>query len=383
MTKQLANIGLLEGVDNVDESGSIPASIAQTAALRRDESRVERISADAPDLSLSGLIRKPQYKRPAMVARELKELNAGSKSTLPLFRQSGGYQDAGWYEISSASVEPSHPEETDVWRWSLELTRSGTRGGAYRELRVNPQTLSHPFGNATDKLVAIPEEARKVQWYDAKLQTRAPASATGTVETVVGTLDQYDVDAGQTALSNPTRLSLIYDIPYDADADGVRAYDTRDTDTKTDVDDQRQWQTIHDTQHDVDSPIVLSSMALRLRVTEPDTSATGTLTAERYSNGSWSAVSLPDTTWDPLDLDVIEIGQHRLVAQLLFDDGSDLYAVDIVLELGMTDAFVTAAQDESDPIPSGLQDHLDPIATTTEVDLATSRDVVLRSNVRR
>jgi hypothetical protein len=68
--------------------------------------------------------------------------------------------------------------------------------------------------------------------------------------------------------------------------------------------------------------------------------------------------------------------------QLLYDIAGG-YAVDVVLQIGDTNALISAADGESATIPADLQTHLAPIAKDDERDLHADRDIVDREAVRR
>lgn len=387
MTKQIATTPLFDSdIDRSEERNQLQAQLAQASVLQSDETNVDRLSTDAADLTARGLFRPPLSVDIAdLLATELRELANSAKDTVPLFRQSGGLPEAGWYEIADATIRPAHPNERRVWRYQLSLSRAGTRGDSFRAIRTNPRGVDHPFGSEQSEFLGIPSTARKTLWYDPDTQSTTAASPTATVATIGPDIERYSVVDGRAALGSH-RATLLYDIDYPDDVFGVRAYDTQDESERKDLDNVRQWQAIHQTGHDVDDPIVLATGRLRIRVSEPDTSATGTLTAERWddSTGEWTSVSLPATEWTPLDLDLIDIGQQRLVAQLLFVDSNDnLTALNLVFEVGRDAALIVQPPGASGSVPAGLADHLDPIAAATERDVQARRALVARSEVRR
>lgn len=384
MTKQLAGILLPETPTQAQARQQVATQLAEAQRLERDGAVVDQLSTGAPDMQLDGQLREPQIPRPAMVAAELEELAASSKDTLPLFRPDGDMHESGYYEIADADVRPGHPNaDDDVWLYDLSLVRAGTRGGSFRAIETNPRDVDHPFGSTGDEHVAIPESAIKVRWQDRDTLATTSASPDATVETAIGTLERYDVAAGRSTLG-ADRVRLVYDVAYAEDTLAVRAYDSNGAEDKLDLDDVRQWQAIHDSQHDVADPIVLSNHRTRLRVSEPDADAAGELSAEQWDDGAaeWQDVSLPEEGWSPVDLDITQIDQQRLDAQLLFeDDGGALQAVDLTLSLGLEAALVYEPAD-GDPIPADLESHLDPIAATTERDVRPERGLVERAEVR-
>jgi hypothetical protein len=104
------------------------------------------------------------------------------------------------------------------------MTLAGTREDSRRAVRTNPQAINSVYPDAsTPALVAIPDAATDVRWYDEASGTE-PASATETVEAEYGTVARYD-PAGA-SFDSPT---LTYDLAFEQDGPtDVRVYDSRD-----------------------------------------------------------------------------------------------------------------------------------------------------------
>jgi hypothetical protein len=371
------------------ERGRLAQKLAKAGQLQRDGAAVESLSSEAADLRLEGQYRWGENYS-TMLAMELDELSDSSLPALPLYRPEGSYENAGYYEIESADVEPLHANRRDVWQFSLSLTSVGGRASHFRTVLPNPSQVDHDeqWGNDLTEIVGIPSTVSKVRWFDADSSTVAAASSVGTCSGQNIDIDEYDLDDGRSALglADDATPTLIYDVNYHDDARaGVRAYDTRGYDAKfaNSGYGPRQWQTIHSTRHDIDDPIVISNGCLRLELDE----AAGTITAETWdsSTSSWSAVGLTNnSSWSLLDVDLTHVGMVRVDAQLTFSDGSSLFALDAILGRG-ADAvlFDNPQADDGEPIPQGLLDWLDPIAASTVVATGETKGLVDRQEVRR
>lgn len=403
MVKQLHTSALIERDLQSTDAGSLGAQLSEIGVLDSDAVSVDKLSSAAADVRLEGLFRPPVFDPPEMDATELEELAESALTTLPLFRPDGTYPKSGWYEIDSADVSPLHPNAENIWRYDVDLTKVGTNGSHFRVVETSPRDVEHDFGSEETAEIALPASARKVRWIDLGSRETAVATAETSRQTNAGEVDIYDIGAGETALdvADGDSVGLVYAIDYAADAQTPRVYDTRgnnssigDRDAKFDIDGVRRWQLVHATDHDVDDALALSSRALRILVSEPDTSATGGIVAFEYDDeDGYQEVSLPDTGWLPLDLDVVEIRQHRIRAQLLLQEsggagafssnGGDLYAVEIVLEHGMDEALVYRPPGVDEPMPNGVHDLFDPIASSSTVDVGARRELLARNDVRK
>lgn len=382
MTKQLYNVGLTETVQR-DENITRSAQLAETGALTRDTTDVEQTIADAPDVRLRGVLHPEAYARPDLVADELRELGDSAVGAIPLFRPGASYKDSGFFEVQETIVNPARPVERRVWQYDARLSRAGGRSASFRSVATNTTTVSHPFGFDSDADLALPESARAVRWYNPDDQTSTVATASGTVGSAQGTLEQYPLsDAPDSDTEH-----LVYDIAYADDAVGCRVYDTRTNTDKLDSNGIRQWQTVFDTTHDItpDSPVVLSNGRTRLRVIL-QTSGVGSVQTADWSGGSWGSWSdITPSDYEPVDLDVISIDQQRVAAQLLFesDTGGSTYAVNIQLTLGYADPLIYAAPGEGSSIPTNIESALSGTARTSEKRTQATRTLVEREAVRR
>jgi len=383
MTKQLHNLALVESVQS-GVGQDTAADLAESDILNQDTQVVRRpAGGQAPDLSLSGVILDVRRAYPTLVADELRELAGADLGSIPVFRPDGEYPEAGYYHIANASVTPPHAVEDAVAEYEIALTRAGTRGGHYRAVAYGVETRSHPFGSGTRQRIAVPGSARATRWYTSADRTTSRAESAATVTTAQGDLAEYDISNAPSDADH-----LLYDLPYSDDPVGVRAYDSLGRSDKFDSDGIRHWQTLHETQHDIgDTRVILSNGRIRLRVALADSPNGGRIEYAEYSGGwdIWSDIS--PSNYDPVDLDITDIDQQRVDAQLTFRDlstgGTDDYAVDLSLTLASPGVLVAPAENESSGIPSDIQTALDPAARDSERDTRATRALIERSRARR
>jgi len=381
----------------------LPQADAETATRRRQQTqlaergllssgsvRVEQVSNDAADLRLSGRIRPPiPEDKVQMVAQELSELIASDIGPLPLFDAEGDPRaESGYYEIADGDVEPLQADRREIFDYDLSLSRVGDRGGTFRGVRATEQTVSHPFGSDTGASVYIPDEVRKVRWYNRATEETQPATATGTVESQQGTLREYSLGGVG------DEMTLIYDVDLSVDTTAAYVFEPpNNTTNKIDGNDNRNWPIIYDPEHELsgESLCILSGQQLRVTMREPDpTTSPGVpalIVAQRYdaSQDQWQNVGIDNTNpWRPADVDLRSIGPQRLSAQVLFadDTGSD-FAVNISVTLGANRATVLPAAGESGSMPSGLVTKLSPIARTSQTVARPVRTTVSQREVRR
>jgi len=362
---------------------------------------VDALSSEAADLTLTGRYAYGQYYS-ELLAHELEELADSSLSAVPLY--GGDSARAGYYEASTATVEPVHSGGRDIWEWELSLTRVGTRKSHLQavETTISQPTPGHSFGNDQTTEVAIPAAAQTIRVIDSTSQPteRSRPTPVRTVATEFGDVDIYDATAE--SIGEPVYL---YDVAKDAQPPvDVHVYDTNGRDSKyieADNGRVRAWQSVFDTAHEFgEGAIVLENGRLRITIDEPtNDDATASLEAEQWDpgtaggDGAWTTVDLPtypdtlDTDWEPVDVDLVRIGQAHLAAQVEFEavagtNVGDVYSLDLELERGRDVLEVWIPASVTDPVPTDLQALLTPIASTSVVDSGVEQGLVAREEVR-
>ncbi|QLK25405.1 hypothetical protein HYG81_15125 [Natrinema zhouii] len=357
--------------------------LAQLGVLNQDGGITEQLSSNPADQTLNGVYRGQYAEK---MATEVDELSSASGfEAVPLAGMGASAPLDGYYAVEEANVEPAQAQTGRAQRYELSLSKKGTKNDHWRALETNPnEDIDHEFGNDTSLLVGVPAAAEKVQWLNDDDWTRTPASAAATRSAELGDVDIYDLDGGETAAgtSNPT---LLYEIGYTDEEDvDTRVYDTLGNAAKLDVDGNLQWQKVFSTTHDFDAEVILDTGLLRLRLDEPN----GTLEAEEWDagTGSWTTVGLEadqPVTIDLMDVDLMDVAMVRDRAQLTFDVGGKLFALNAIVTRGADTVQFTIPEGETGPIDPDLEDWLEPIASTSAVDPQPSKGLVSRREVRR
>jgi hypothetical protein len=289
----------------------------------------------------------------------------------------------GFYEIADGTIAPTQPSQPDVQAWSLSLTRVGSRNTHWRAVRTTPITPTTPYaGTAPNgRYLYVPADSRKVQWYDPETGAIAAASPATTQQTrfSADAFPAYDINTAPGG--DPI---LLYELPYDSDVAAVRVFEAPAGTDKLDSDGIRQWPALFDTSADIqpDSEFVVDTGAFQLRASGEPSPA---LAAGEWDNflGEFVNISLgSNSTWSPVDVDVVSIGQHRVVTDIQFGDGSSLYTVRFRARLGADRVTVSRAPRETTAMPSGLETLLDPIHDDSGTVAQPTRDVLARREVR-
>jgi hypothetical protein len=310
----------------------------------------------------------------------------------------------GYYVASSTRRDPrlAEPSGADltasdaIESVTLTLERAGTRKRHVLAVETSPSQPDpgHPFGNDTDAIVGIPADARRVRIVDSTsspTQRERPVSVE-TVEAEHGAIDLFDATAE--AIDDPVYL---YDLDYSLQGDvDLGVWDTYGQADPVDEDGVVAWGRVFDTAHDFTGSVVVEDGLMRMIVDEPtNADETATLDVEAYDAGAdaWTTVDLPaypgtlDTDWQPVDVDLVHIGQASVRAQVEFEavagvEEGDVYALDVELERGREELEVWIPASVSDAIPSDLQALLEPIASTSVVDSGVEQRLVARTEVR-
>lgn len=397
----------LPEVATADQQDTLSAILSENPVLQSDAA-VEQLSSQAGDLTLTGQWR---YGAPysEQVATELEELADASMGALPLFRTddpSATASVAGYYEIAEADVSPAHANADDVYEYDLSLTRVGSRNTEWRAVETRPRQPDpgHSFGDTESARIGLPGAASKVRAVDTEIgpAERVRLTADVTLPAEFGDADVFDVLTLD--IDDPI---VLYDLPYEEVAKtDARVYDTLGNADKyvtaSDGSRVRQWQHVFAPGHDPVGEVVMDNGLLRVTLDE----ATGSVAAEGFTNGSygsgpygagpyggwedsedagqWYEALVGETDWTLLDVDLTHISPVRAAAQLEFEhDTEGLYAVDVALDRGMNRLRVFAPESESDPIPSGLADLFEPIASESVYDTNLEQTLVSREEVRR
>jgi len=357
------------------EQKTIGKQLAKQGLLNESETSVTPISARAADVTLTGQFRWGE-RVSTMLAAELAELSDSNLSTLPLYRLNKEFGSAGYYEVESTSADPLHPNRRDVWEYTLTLAYAGNRANRRRSLKTKVSQVDHPFGNDDRALAGVPATARKVRWYNSETQATAEPTVVTTRGAELGDVRLYDIRSAP--YDDP---ALVYDIDYDDEGPtDISCWDDRGYDARSDSNDIRQWRKATSPEHEFDGQIVLSNGLVRLFVDERNQA----LAAEHWddANATWSSQSLGTSDWELFDADVRGIGMTQVRARMEFRDPTQsptaYDTLDCYLARGYKDPLWA---ETGDPMPTGLADLLDPVASGLIYEPGATKGLVDRQEV--
>ncbi len=413
----------------------IGSQVQQAGLLEGGGTSVENVATENVDFQKSGRIQYgPTLSR--KVAEELDSLSESAYGTLPLFDANGELaRKRGYYEIERITVEPAQESRDDAYQYDVQLTNAGTREDSRRAVRTNPQPVDSVFPDAsTPALVAIPDAATDVRWFDDAEGT-SKATVTDTVEAEYGTVARYDPADAPT--NNPT---LTYDVDFADDGPtDVRVYDSRDrvkfaaTASGSDV---NTWVHAYHTGYQFDGAAVVDTGRFRLALggdtqlvsddtlqealtvsdgetvtvstgeTRTDSTLTvdsgGTFSVEsggthvltgegarddfaaaeyNAATDEWDGVPLDATTdWALAAWSLTRIRPARTQLQTLWSDGTDEARLNATLERG-SGGVVWWTPENADAPPSALTDLLEPTARETDDVARPTQGLIDRSKL--
>ncbi|WP_231990836.1 hypothetical protein [Natronobacterium gregoryi] len=283
----------------------------------------------------------------------------------------------GYYWSPSISRDMRTSGEQGIVTLDPSFALAGRRGSHRRAIETAPSDdVDHEYGNDLEALIALPATARLAEWLDPESKTTDPATPLETVETARGELELYDAKDGPDL--DTTQPVLTADIPYSDDSIGdVYVWDLYDSDEVA------EGRRVSLPAHDPAGPIALDTGRLRLVLDQ----YSGTIQADEYDpDNGWSDVGLEDDQPASVELvvvDVATIEAPRARGQLRFDVDGDPYYLDVIASGGHDSVLVTIPDGESGPIPTSLEEWLEPIASERIVDPQSSKTLVDRQEVRR
>jgi hypothetical protein len=354
--------------------GSTQRQLEQLAALSGSPA-VESTGSEADETTLSGAYRG-QYGE--MLATELRELlDADALDALPYYAVGvdARLPDEAYVTTSRASGGRVSPQTDVASQYRGTLVQKGTRGDYRRAVWTNPKQRPHPWGNDTTGYVGVPASAAKVQWLTYTRDDTQAASPDDTVTAEFGDVDRFDVESPPSGYD--TRPYLVYEIAYADEGDvDTGVWDTYGRD-KFDSDGDTAWGRVFKAAHEFRDDAVLDNGRLRISLDE----SANALSAERYTSGSWSDVTLNAADWQLFDVDLRRPGAAQVRARLTFEDttNGNLFELEGALFRGWDDLLLYSPADLQ--VPSGLVTRLDPIAATTVIDPQPERTLIARSEL--
>ncbi len=287
----------------------------------------------------------------------------------------------GWYGASRADRQLKLSDDEDVVEQvkpSFECV--GTPQSHLREIVHSSRQVDHEFGNDLDYRVPAPTAAAPVWWIDTEDKHREPAAPDATVETAYGTVDLFDLEAGEDILGvDLENVGIVYKVPLEDDGVGdVRMWDSLGRDDPAD------WRQLFSKKLPTEGDRVVDNGRIRLMLDDRD----GSVDAQEWDPDTeeWTDTGLADdqsADVELLDVDVLEIGMVRVRCQLTFDVAGEETILDAIVHSGRPRVQFTLAPSEDEAIPDSLENWLDPIASTSLVDPVAEKTLVSRSEVRK
>jgi hypothetical protein len=370
-----------------DGSETSRADLAKQGLLDSG-SNVEAVSTSPPDVVLDAQYRRLYPERYALSLAEL--LESQTLQELPLAPKADGETSEwdGYYAVDTADASRVDARTNRAVGTRATLTKEGTRSNQRRVVQTHPKQLDpgNVFGNDLDALVGIPADATRVVWYDRSFSESTSADIVDTVSGRFGDVDLYDARAVQDDPEDQPQLvykSASYDVEGDVD---VGVWDTYGTDTPQDVDGALQWGRVFDRAHDprVDDELVIENGLIRLWLQD---GTAQNIRADEWDPvaEAWSPISLPTSDWQLVETDLVRIGAAAVDAQCVFANSTagDDYTLDMRLERGRQYPQWLIPESVGDPIPSGLEDLLDPIADESVFQTGATLGLVARRKLRK
>lgn len=332
-----------------------PKNQARQGVLGSDTGNVESIASEPGERPLT--VEYPdKYARQR--AAELRETAAGLSQPLPFYGISEQTPADAYYSVSSLDRGgPVDPRSGKFQRARVSLTREGSPTSHFRRIQTASAQVDHPFGSDLSAPVGVPATAKKVRWFQPTTQATAIPIVQTTRTGATG-----DVDILDAAAAPYDQPEILYELPFtDEGVTDPRVFDSRGFNSRTDANGALQMQKVFSTSHRYEGEVVIDNGLLRLRI---DESASPGIEAQRFSSGSFSAVSLGASSWAVFDWDVRAIGLATVAGVAEFSDGSSFHTLRWRLRRGAENVLWST----DSPVPSGLQTLLDPIAADHILD---------------
>jgi len=332
-------------------NATVQQAEAQSSILGGDTGAVDSLGAEPTERPLT--LEYPDTLA-TIRAAEVRELAAGFEQPVPFHGKPATTRDDGYYTVSEGSPSPLDPRTQDIQQVRVRLSREGSLAESYREVRTEPAQADHPFGSTTEAPVGVPAQARKVRWFDAATGDREVPTVQTTRTAELGDVDIYDARA-----SSFTAPEILFELEYsDEGPVDVRVWDDRGNADRTNTDGALQWQKVFAPSHRFDGVPIVSSGKLRIALDE----STNTLSAETYSSGSWSATALGGGDWELFQFDIRQISPTQAGGKIEFRDTTQSPTAFHTLTVQLARGAEAVLFSAGDPIPSGLETRLSPIA---------------------
>lgn len=388
--------------------------------ILHDRGTAETISSPANELELTFHFDGPNSERNALELQEL--LNQPNTAPLPISFAPESTVD-GFYTISSTrrSIRSLTDRGETHETVTASATKVGTRSSHERAIytRTTQPDPGNVFGNRTTALIAVPASASRVKWRNRAFTEESTAAVVRTVQTRFGQYDLYDARNAPSSYRSDAVLTYTPD-SYDVIGDGdTLVWDTHGVESKVDSDGSYNWTRVYDPGHDPNngSELVVENGLIRLWLDPVDglvaerwrPTADRSATNGRYADstgaggmiysatdgrggtyypqgdGPWDTIDEPlqSQPWTLAEVDITRIGAAAVEAQLVFEEGTAEYTLDMRLERGRRTPQWFVPETVSAPVPDGLQTLLDPIADESVYKTGAELGLVARRDLRK
>ncbi len=335
----------------------------------------ETISSPADELDLDVVHANPRGDRRAVELDEL--LNSVTVAPIPVAYDAEPSL-AGYYAAESTDRRIDRATDgEDRQRHSIGLKQIGTRSSHRRtvSVRVTQPDPGNIFGNDTTALIGVSADATRVKWHDRSFTDTEPVTVAETVSTRNGDVELVDARDVSDTLGDDA--VLVYRSPEPEGELDAGVWDTYGSD------DEAEWARVYNADHvpRVDDELVIENGLVRLWLAD----GSAPIAADEWDADAeeWSTISLPDTGWELVEMDLTRIGAVAVEAQCVFSDGEEEYTLDLRLDRGRAAPQWITPDSVSDPIPNGLEELLEPIADEAAYVTNASLGLVSRKKLRK
>jgi hypothetical protein len=399
MTRRVLYVLAVPADSNMKEAETQKTNLTERGVVDGDRPSVETVSSQPEQFTLQGGYRGVYAE---LMAEEFEELFSNNSIHSVAFYgldEDGNRKETqrdGYYQLKDVNRSPGDPRDDTkgYHKWDGRLTYKGGKKTHWRAIKTNPTdiTSSNPYSSGGTDYVYAPATASKVRWFDP-----AGGSVSGATVQNTNATEFVDVDAYDPGEPNFSPPALVYEMPYqDEGKTDTKIWDTfgRTKDDTTRVDPATKvgsakvsgghlgvtnsWARVFDPSHEFEGNAIVSNARFRLRFNE----SANSMTAEEWSSGSWSSVSLNSSNYELFDVDIVRAGDDRVEVQATWDDSGTLDYTDIVLHRGANRALVLETTNAG-AFPSDLQNKLNPIALDWDYTPIPERTLISRQKVRR
>lgn len=349
-------------------------NISSQSTLTTDLGSVQGTGSQPGTTPISGAF-KGEYAD--LIAKELSELGQAPNYTeVPLFTDDDNPKNDGYVTVESFDVNPANPRQTaQLWEYNGSITEEGTARSHFRSIETQPTSVDNPFDLGSDDLVALPATQTKVRWYDETGQVSEPATVQSTISGRF--IDINTFSPNEPSFDNP---SLLAKIPYEDEGKmDARVWDDQNR-VQFDADGVNSWQKVFSTGHNFAGDAIVENGLLQLTLDEDGESMS--FAEWDDTNSEYSSVALGTSDWVLFDHNFTRLSPTRTEGQMRFRNTTDdsTHTMNFQVNRASNRVLFFVPPNE-DPIPSGLETKLDPIAEEWTFTTQSVQTTIPRSEV--